>query len=68
MIRARSMKFQRGSLYQRVFLLNATILVVATLIVAITTTGFPEGCHAIGVYTRLDTQAALSFLAQYVVL
>jgi V8-like Glu-specific endopeptidase len=39
-----------------------------TLIVAITTTGFPEGCHAIRVYTRLDTQAALSFLAQYVVL
>lgn len=39
-----------------------------TIIVAITTTGFPEGCHAIGVYTRLDTQAALSFLGQYVTL
>lgn len=34
---------QRGSLYQRVFLLNASILVVATLIVAITpaTVSFP---------------------------
>lgn len=39
-----------------------------TIIVAITTIGFPEGCHAIGVYTRLDTQAALSFLGQYVTL
>jgi two-component system, NarL family, sensor histidine kinase UhpB len=37
------MKIQRGSLYQRVFLLNASILVVATLIVAITpaTVSFP---------------------------
>jgi len=37
------MTIQRGSLYQRVFLLNATILVVATLIVAITpaTVSFP---------------------------
>jgi two-component system sensor histidine kinase UhpB len=43
MIRVRPMKMQRGSLYQRVFLLNATILVVATLIVAITpaTVSFP---------------------------
>lgn len=37
-----------------------------TLIIAITTTGFPEGCHAIGIYTRLDTEAALGFLGQYV--
>jgi two-component system, NarL family, sensor histidine kinase UhpB len=43
MIRAKPMKIQRGSLYQRVFLLNASILVVATLIVAITpaTVSFP---------------------------
>jgi hypothetical protein len=36
------------------------------LIVATTTAGFPEGCHAIGIYTRVDTEAALSFLGQYV--
>ncbi len=36
------------------------------VIVAITTAGFPAGCHAIGFYTRIDTQAALSFLSQYV--
>ena len=43
MIGAKPMKIQRGSLYQRVFLLNATILVVATLAVAITpaTVSFP---------------------------
>jgi two-component system, NarL family, sensor histidine kinase UhpB len=37
------MRMQRGSLYQRVFLLNATILIVATLVVAITpaTVSFP---------------------------
>jgi len=37
------MKMQRGSLYQRVFLVNAAILVVATLVVAITpaTVSFP---------------------------
>jgi V8-like Glu-specific endopeptidase len=39
-----------------------------TLIVAITTSGFPEGCHAIGIYTRIDTEAALSFLSQFVTL
>jgi len=39
-----------------------------TLIIAITTAGFPEGCHAIGIYTRLDTEAALSFLSQFVTL
>ena len=39
-----------------------------TVIVAITTSGFPVGCHAIGIYTRIDTQAALSFLGQYVAL
>jgi hypothetical protein len=38
------------------------------VIVALTTAGFPEGCHAIGVYTRLDIQAALSFLSQFVTL
>jgi two-component system sensor histidine kinase UhpB len=43
MIGAKPMRIQRGSLYQRVFLLNATILVVATLAVAITpaTVSFP---------------------------
>jgi two-component system sensor histidine kinase UhpB len=43
MVRAKTMKIQRGSLYQRVFLINATILVVATLAVAITpaTVSFP---------------------------
>jgi two-component system, NarL family, sensor histidine kinase UhpB len=43
MIRAEPMKIQRGSLFQRVFLLNATILTVATLAVAITpaTVSFP---------------------------
>jgi len=43
MTREPQMKMQRGSLYQRVFLLNATILVVATLVVAITpaTVSFP---------------------------
>jgi two-component system, NarL family, sensor histidine kinase UhpB len=43
MIRPKPMKIQRGSLYQRVFLLNATILIVATLVVAITpaTVSFP---------------------------
>jgi two-component system sensor histidine kinase UhpB len=43
MMRAEPMKIQRGSLYQRVFLLNAAILVVATLAVAITpaTVSFP---------------------------
>jgi two-component system sensor histidine kinase UhpB len=43
MMRAKTMKIQRGSLYQRVFLLNAIILVVATLVVAITpaTVSFP---------------------------
>jgi two-component system sensor histidine kinase UhpB len=43
MIRAKPMKIQRGSLYQRVFILNATILIVATLAVAITpaTVSFP---------------------------
>jgi two-component system, NarL family, sensor histidine kinase UhpB len=37
------MKMQRGDLYQRVFLVNAAILIVATLIVAITpaTVSFP---------------------------
>ena len=37
------MTIQRGSLYQRVFLLNAAILIVATLVVAITpaTVSFP---------------------------
>ena len=37
------MKLQRGSLYQRVFLVNAAILIVATLVVAITpaTVSFP---------------------------
>jgi len=39
-----------------------------TLIIAITTAGFPEGCHAIGIYTRLDTEAALTFLSQFVTL
>jgi two-component system, NarL family, sensor histidine kinase UhpB len=43
MMREPQMKMQRGSLYQRVFLLNATILIVATLVVAITpaTVSFP---------------------------
>jgi len=43
MIRTDPMKIQRGSLYQQVFLLNATILTVATLAVAITpaTVSFP---------------------------
>jgi two-component system sensor histidine kinase UhpB len=43
MIRPESMKIQRGSLYQRVFVLNAAILIVATLAVAITpaTVSFP---------------------------
>jgi two-component system sensor histidine kinase UhpB len=43
MIRAEPMKIQRGSLFKRVFLLNATILTVATLAVAITpaTVSFP---------------------------
>jgi two-component system sensor histidine kinase UhpB len=43
MMHAKPMKIQRGSLYQRVFLLNATILIVATLAVAITpaTVSFP---------------------------
>jgi two-component system, NarL family, sensor histidine kinase UhpB len=43
MMRRQSMRMQRGSLYQRVFLLNATILIVATLVVAITpaTVSFP---------------------------
>ena len=43
MIRAKPMKIQGRSLYQRVFLLNATILTVATLVVAITpaTVSFP---------------------------
>lgn len=43
MMRRKSMRMQRGSLYQRVFLLNATILIVATLVVAITpgTVSFP---------------------------
>jgi len=43
MIRPKPMKIQRGSLYQRVFLLNAAILIVATLVVAITpaTVSFP---------------------------
>jgi two-component system sensor histidine kinase UhpB len=38
-----TMKLQRGSLYQRVFLVNAAILIVATLVVAITpaTVSFP---------------------------
>src|SRR5690242_2681568 len=36
------------------------------VIVAITSAGFPAGCHAIGIYTRVDTQAALSFLSQFV--
>jgi len=36
------------------------------VIVAITTAGFPAGCHAIGFYTRIDTELALSFLAQFV--
>jgi hypothetical protein len=39
-----------------------------SLIVAITTAGFPEGCHAIGIYTRLDTPTALAFLGQFVAL
>jgi hypothetical protein len=38
------------------------------LIVAITTAGFPDGCHAIGIYTRLDTPTALAFLGQFVAL
>lgn len=38
------------------------------LIVAITTAGFPEGCHAIGIYTRLDTPTVLAFLGQFVAL
>jgi hypothetical protein len=37
-----------------------------SVIVATTTAGFPEGCHAIGIYTRLDTEAALSFLSEFV--
>lgn len=43
MIRSTRMRFQRGSLYQRVFWTNATILTVATLVVAITpaTVSFP---------------------------
>jgi two-component system sensor histidine kinase UhpB len=43
MIPTEPMKIQRGSLYQRVFLLNATIFTVATLAVAITpaTVSFP---------------------------
>jgi two-component system sensor histidine kinase UhpB len=43
MIRLTPMNIQRGSLYQRVFLLNAAILIVATLVVAITpaTVSFP---------------------------
>jgi two-component system sensor histidine kinase UhpB len=43
MIRDEPMKIQRGSLFQRVFLLNAAILIVATLAVAITpaTVSFP---------------------------
>ena len=35
-------------------------------IVAITAFGFPEGCHAIGGYVRLDTPSALAFLDNYV--
>jgi hypothetical protein len=36
------------------------------VIVAITSFGFPEGCHAIGGYIRIDTPSALAFLATYV--
>jgi two-component system, NarL family, sensor histidine kinase UhpB len=43
MIPGKTVKIRRGSLYQRVFLTNATILTVATLVVAITpaTVSFP---------------------------
>ena len=36
------------------------------LIVAITSFGFPAGCHAFGVYVRIDTPTALAFLGQFV--
>ena len=35
------------------------------LLVAITTAGYPAGCHAIGIYTRLDTASALAFLTPF---
>jgi hypothetical protein len=38
------------------------------VIVAITSFGFPAGCHAIGGYVRLDTASALAFLDDYVTL
>ena len=36
-----------------------------TALNAITSFGFPEGCHAIGGYVRLDTSTALAFLGQF---
>lgn len=63
---------QRGSLYQRVFLLNATILVVATLVVAITpaAVSFPvelteaivlvAGLSAVLVFNALALRAAFA--------
>jgi two-component system sensor histidine kinase UhpB len=61
-----SMKMQRGSLYQRVFLLNATILIVATLVVAITptTVSFPvELTEAIVLVAGLGAILVLNALA-----
>jgi hypothetical protein len=36
------------------------------VIVATSSFGLPQGCHAIGGYTRLDTPSALAFLDDYV--
>lgn len=65
-MRGEPMKMQRGSLYQRVFLLNATILIVATLAVAITpaTVSFPvELTEAIVLVTGLVAILVLNAFA-----